>query len=103
MGYQQYLLIGYIAYLVIMSLITLAMYFKDKKMAVKNGNEVRIKERTLLGLVCFGGAIGGFFGRILAHHKTNKGYFSFTIYVSLLLQLAVLALIALMALNILAL
>lgn len=101
MAYHQYLLIAYIAYLVIMSLITMALYFKDKKMAVKNGNEVRIKERTLLGLVCFGGAIGGFLGRILAHHKTNKGYFSFTIYVSLLLQLAVLALIALIAFGLL--
>lgn len=101
MTYHQYLLIAYIAYLIIMSLITMALYFKDKKTAVKNGNEVRIKERTLLGLVCFGGAIGGFLGRILAHHKTNKGYFSFTIYVSLLLQLAVLALIALIAFGLL--
>lgn len=93
MTYHQILLIGYSAYLVLMSLVTMVMFMKDKNMAKNNGNEVRIKEKTLLGLVCFGGALGGFFGRLIAHHKTNKGYFSFTIYVSLLLQLAVLGLI----------
>lgn len=95
MKYHQILLIVYIAYLVIMSLVTMVVYFKDKKMAQQNGNEVRVKESTLLGLVCFGGAIGGFFGRILAHHKTNKIYFSLTIYVSLFLQIAILVLMIL--------
>ena len=99
MTYHQILLIGYAAYLVLMSLVTMITFIKDKKMAVNNGNEVRIKEKTLLGLVCFGGAIGGFFGRLIAHHKTNKGYFSFTIYLSLLLQLGVLALIAVRAIG----
>lgn len=99
MTYHQILLIGYAAYLVLMSFVTMIMFIKDKKMAVNNGNEVRIKEKTLLGLVCFGGAIGGFFGRLIAHHKTNKGYFSFTIYLSLLLQLGVLALIAVRAIG----
>ena len=98
--YSQWLLIIYAAYLIIMSIVTMSFFFKDKKMAVNNGNEVRIKEKTLLGLVCFGGALGGFLGRILAHHKTNKSYFSITIYFSLLLQLAVLALFALKALEI---
>lgn len=97
MTYHQILLIIYIAYLVIMSLFTMCMYFKDKKMAQQNGNEVRVKESTLLGLVCFGGAIGGFIGRILAHHKTNKIYFSLTIYVSLFLQVAILVLMVLKA------
>ena len=100
MTYHQILLIGYAAYLFLMSLITMSMFIKDKKMAVNNGNEVRVKEKTLLGLVCFGGAIGGFLGRIIAHHKTNKGYFSFTIYISLLLQLAVLGLIVVRMLGI---
>lgn len=92
MTYIQIITLAYIAYLVIMSLITLIMFCKDKNMAVKNGGPERIKEKTLLGLTCFGGAIGAFVGRIVAHHKTNKGYFSFTIYLSLLLQITVLCL-----------
>ncbi|MCQ2798653.1 MAG: DUF1294 domain-containing protein [Bacilli bacterium] len=99
MTFQQYLLIGYVIYLIIMSLITMFLFIKDKAMAKQNGNEVRIKEKTLLGFTCFGGAIGAFIGRILAHHKTNKGYFSFTIIVSLLLQVAVLGLIVLKAMG----
>ena len=78
------------AYLVLMSLVTFFLFIKDKGMAKKNGNAVRVKEKTLLGCVAMGGAIGGFLGRIVAHHKTDKIYFSLTIYVSLLLQLAVL-------------
>ena len=64
-------------------------------MAKNGGGAVRIKEKTLLGFTALGGAIGAFFGRILAHHKTDKVYFSMVIYFSLLLEAAVLgALIA---------
>lgn len=89
--------IVYISYLVIMSLITFCLFIKDKKMAQKNQSEVRIKEKTLLGFVSFGGAIGGFLGRIVAHHKTNKVYFSINIIFSLLLQVAVLGLLLVLA------
>lgn len=88
--YQLIVLIIYVAYLVLMSIVTFALFLKDKGMAQKNHSEVRIKEKTLLSSVVFGGAFGGFLGRIIAHHKTNKSYFSFTIYLSLLLQVAVL-------------
>lgn len=90
MSYAFYILIIYVAYLVLMSLVTFFLYAKDKNMAKKNNSEVRIKEKTLLSVVVFGGAIGGFLGRIVFHHKTNKSYFSFTIYLSLLLQTLVL-------------
>lgn len=88
MTFNQILLIVYTAYLVIMSIVTLLLFKKDKKIAT-SGSENRIKEKTLLEGVVLGGAIGGFIGRILFHHKTNKIYFSLTIYLSLLLQAAV--------------
>jgi uncharacterized membrane protein YsdA (DUF1294 family) len=84
-----------------MSLVTFFLFLKDKGMAKKNNSEVRIKEKTLLSSVVFGGAVGGFIGRIVAHHKTNKGYFSFTIYISLLLQACVLVLFILLAFGVL--
>lgn len=83
-------LLVYIGWLVLVSLVTFALFLKDKKMAQKNGNEVRIKEKTLLSCCAWGGAIGGFLGRIVAHHKTEKSYFSFTIYLGLLVQAAAL-------------
>lgn len=91
----------YASYLVIFSLITFFVFGKDKKMAVKGNGPVRIKEKTLLGLVCFGGAIGGFLGRIIFHHKTNKIYFSISIYFSLLLQVLLLGLFFLRVINVL--
>ena len=66
-------------------------------MAKNNGGPKRIKEKTLLGAVTCGGALGGFLGRIIAHHKTDKSYFSFTIYLSLLLQAGILVLLILAA------
>lgn len=87
------ILIVYVGYLVLMSLCAFFLYGKDKRMAQKNNSAVRIKEKTLLWVVCFGGAVGGFLGRIIFHHKTDKVYFSFTIYLSLLLQAAVLGLL----------
>lgn len=85
-------LIGYSVFLALFSLVAFMMYGKDKKMS-KNGTEVRIKEKTLLSLAAFGGSIGAFLGRLVFRHKTDKGYFSFVIYWSLLVQLAVLALL----------
>lgn len=66
----------------------------DKKKA-KNG-EMRTKEKTLLLSAVLNGAFGALIGRIMAHHKTDKKYFSFTIYVGLLFQVAVLVILALL-------
>lgn len=84
MTYERIILIIYIAYIVLSSIMTFLLFCKDKKIAVKGGD--RIKEKTLLSFVVFGGAIGGFIGRLVARHKTDKVYFSFTIYLSILLQ-----------------
>ncbi len=84
MTYEQIILIIYIAYILLSSIMTFLLFCKDKKIAVKGAD--RIKEKTLLSFVVFGGAIGGFIGRLVARHKTDKVYFSFTIYLSILLQ-----------------
>ena len=89
-----YLLI-YLGLMVFFSFVALIAYFRDKKLAVK-GKE-RTKEKTLLFLAVFFGSIGAFLGRILAHHKTDKGYFSVVIYFSMLLQIATAVILAVMA------
>ena len=92
-------LLAYVGYLVLISIFTFFLFLKDKKMATKGGGPNRIKEKTLLGACVFGGAIGGFFGRLVAHHKTDKVYFSFVIYVSILLELACLGVLIALAFN----
>ena len=80
-----YLLMGYIVYMVFMSLISFILFAIDKKKAIK-GKE-RIKEKTLLLSTIINGAMGSFLARIICRHKTDKIYFTITIYLSLLFQL----------------
>ena len=80
-----YLLMGYIVLMVFMSLISFILFAIDKKKAIK-GKE-RINEKTLLLSTIINGAIGSFLARIICRHKTDKIYFTITIYLSLLFQL----------------
>ena len=91
MSYNKILLIIYIIFIVIMSFIALIAYKKDKEKAKKG--EVRTKEKVLLFLSGFGGACGAFIARKKYHHKTEKIYFSIVIYLSLILEIAILALL----------
>lgn len=90
MTFEQYIFIAYLAVLIVMSLFAFLLFGKDKKMAQNGGGPKRIKEKILLGICALGGAIGGSLGRIVFHHKTDKSYFSFTIYVGILVQVAAL-------------
>ena len=83
--YNLYVALGYVALLFIFSIVAIIVYVSDKKKAVK-GKE-RIKEKTLLFFAVFFGAIGSLIGRIIAHHKTDKVYFSIVIYFSLLMEI----------------
>lgn len=97
MTFNQGLFLGYLALIVIVSLIAIIAYLSDKKKAIK-GVE-RTKEKTLLFYAVFFGALGSLFGRIIAHHKTDKIYFSIVIIYSLILQAAVFTLLGYLALG----
>lgn len=101
MKYEMWILLLYAAYLFLLSVVAFALYGKDKKMAKATADREdgvgRIKERTLLGIAAFGGALGAFLGRMVFRHKTRKGYFSLVILFSLLVQAAVLVLLAVLA------
>ena len=89
MTYHQIVLLVYGCYLLFFSLITFILFLIDKKFSLIEGH-VRIKEKTLLFFCSIGGGIGGYFGRIIGHHKTKKIYFSLIINCTLLLQLMIL-------------
>ena len=94
---EKYIFLIYCAYILFVSIITFFTYGKDKSLAKKSSSS-RVKEKYLLGLATFGGALGAFFGRIIFHHKTDKSYFSITIYLSLLLNILALLGLAYIAL-----
>lgn len=81
---QKGVFVGTLVLIVIMSLVTFLTFLKDKKLAVA-GSE-RIKEKTLLSLAACFGSVGALVGRIVAHHKTDKVYFSIVIWFSLVMH-----------------
>lgn len=76
------------AYGFIINLSAFIVYRLDKQRAIHH--QQRVPEKTLLGLMWLGGALGGLLGMLLAHHKTKKirfwlhGVFSFFVYAILL-------------------
>lgn len=69
-----------------MSMISFITFGIDKVKAKKE--KIRVKEKTLLEMTILGGAIGSTIARIFFYHKTNKIYFSITIYFALINQIA---------------
>ena len=63
----------YLALTLIISFITMILYFSDKRRAMKN--KWRIKESVLLSFSFFGGALGGMVGLYVLRHKTKHWYF----------------------------
>lgn len=72
-------------YLVIINLITLFLFWNDKRRSKKAG--WRIPEKTLLGLCIIGGSVGGILGMRVFHHKTKHLQFSVGIPIILILQI----------------
>lgn len=83
-------LVIYLGYLLLLSIITFIMYFVDKQKA-KNGSW-RIKEATLLIMSILGGAFGGYPSMLIFRHKTagEHWYFTFVNILGILIHVAVL-------------
>ena len=83
---MDYLIIALIVYAVL-NVISMMMFFSDKKKAVKG--EWRTTEKALL-ISAFFGPFGATIGMHLAHHKTNKAKFKL-VYLFLIIHIAVIA------------
>jgi uncharacterized membrane protein YsdA (DUF1294 family) len=77
-----------IAYLAIISLISIVVCIYDKKISKKNRVELRIPEKTLLILSALGGSVAMFATMLLVRHKTKHVKFMLGIPVIILLQAA---------------
>ena len=62
-----------VLYLILLNVVTFAMYGIDKYLAVRQ--MWRIPEKTLLAPLAFGGGGGAALGMLVFHHKTRKSKF----------------------------
>jgi len=74
----------YLIWLGIVSFITFLLYGIDKARAKSGG--WRIRESILHFLAIIGGFPGGWAGRSIFHHKTQKGVFTVVLVVSTLIH-----------------
>lgn len=75
-------------WLVIINLVSLALFYKDKQRAIKH--KWRISEATLFTSAIIGGSIGAIAGMYLFHHKTKHWYFVLGMPVILVIQVVLL-------------
>jgi uncharacterized membrane protein YsdA (DUF1294 family) len=75
----------YPLWLIVLSLITFILYGIDKAQSVRKG--WRIPEAFLHLLALAGGFPGGWTGRAIFHHKTQKGFFTFVLLLSTFLHI----------------
>ena len=77
---------GAAVYLAFINILTFIMYGLDKSAAVKQ--KQRIPNRVLLGLAAIGGSAGALAGMYTFRHKTQKKYYTITVPLLLILQIA---------------
>jgi uncharacterized membrane protein YsdA (DUF1294 family) len=75
----------YVAFIIVMSIITYCLYASDKKRA--RNKQWRISEKTLLLCSFFGGALGGMLAMKVVSHKTKHWYFTVVNLVGALWQI----------------
>lgn len=78
-----------IAYLAIISLVSIIICIYDKKISKKNRVELRIPEKTLLLLSALGGSVAMFITMLLIRHKTKHVKFMLGIPVIMAIQAAI--------------
>ena len=75
----------YGVWLAVASGITFILYGFDKAQSKRGG--LRVPEAVLHGLALLGGFLGGWAGRSVFRHKTQKGLFVFVLVISTMLHL----------------
>ena len=80
-----------LAYIAVMSLVSIVVCIYDKKISKKNKVELRIPEKTLLILSALGGSVAMFITMLIFRHKTKHVKFMLGIPVIMILQAAAVA------------
>ncbi|MBQ3012365.1 MAG: DUF1294 domain-containing protein [Clostridia bacterium] len=77
-----------IAYIAVISLISIIVCIYDKKISKKNRVELRTPEKTLLLLSALGGSVAMFITMLLIRHKTKHVKFMLGIPLIMIVQAA---------------
>lgn len=77
----------FIAYSVLINIVTFIVYAIDKINAIKGKSRIRIV--TLLGLAFIGGSVGAWIGMYTLRHKTRVDYFTVGIPLIMIMQVMV--------------
>lgn len=80
-----------LAYYTLLNFVLLLTMAIDKMRARKH--QWRVPESTLFIMALLGGAVGGFAGMFLCHHKTKRPQFYIIYFIAVVLHLALLYLI----------
>jgi uncharacterized membrane protein YsdA (DUF1294 family) len=75
-----------LAYVAVISLVSIVVCFYDKKISKRNNVKLRIPEATLLGLSAVGGSVAMFLCMLAIRHKTKHFKFMVGIPVIIVLQ-----------------
>ena len=79
-----------IAYIAIISVVSIIVCFYDKKISKKKRVELRIPEKTLLILSALGGSVAMFVTMLIIRHKTKHLKFMLGIPAIIIVQAAIL-------------
>lgn len=74
-------------YLIIVNLLTFAVYAVDKINAIEHRSRIRIV--TLLGLAFIGGTVGALLAMYILRHKTQKDYFTWGVPLIMIMHIFV--------------
>lgn len=84
-------------YLLLMNIVGLYVMYSDKRRAIKH--RFRIPERTLFMVSLLGGSIGTWAGMYLFRHKTKHWYFVVGMPLIMILNFAIIYLLAIYCFN----
>ncbi len=79
-----------VAYIAIISVVSIIVCFYDKKISKKNRVELRIPEKTLLIFSALGGSVAMFVTMLIIRHKTKHLKFMLGIPAIIIVQAAIL-------------
>lgn len=79
----------FLAYLAVISLISMIVCIYDKKISRKNKVQLRIPEKSLLFLSLIGGSVAMYVTMMLIRHKTKHVKFMLGIPLIIILQIAI--------------
>lgn len=83
----------FLAYILVISLVSIVVCIYDKKISKKNRVELRTPEKTLLLLSALGGSVAMFITMLIVRHKTKHVKFMLGIPLIMIIQAGIIFLL----------